>query len=81
MIGDRWRYPDRSRAESVDVVQMLLDTLQVAAAVLGIVLWVEFIRALVVVAGIAVCKAVGHQEVDDLVAPIRRRHMQFQCTR
>jgi hypothetical protein len=33
---------------------------------------------LVVVARVAVLKPVGHEEVNDLVAPVGRGHMQLQ---
>ncbi len=68
--------PQRRGAQAGDVVQTPAQAAQVTAAVSGRVGRVVLAAALVVVAGIAVVEAVGQGEVDDLLAPVGRRHVQ-----
>ena len=54
-----------------DVGDATRDAAQVAAAVFRAVRGIVFAGTLVVVPGIAIVETVDHQEVDDLVAPVR----------
>ena len=81
LVGHRRRDPHRRGAQPAYVVQPRAQARQVAAAVLARQPRIELTGALVVVARVAVGKAVGHDEVDDLVAPIGGRHVQFQRRR
>ena len=69
-IGYRRCDPDCGRAQAAYVCQLLLDSLEITTVVLGIARRIEFAGAQIVVGGIAVTEAIGHQEVDDLVAPV-----------
>ena len=75
-VGDRRSHPDRGRPQAADVVQPAFDAGQVAAVIAGRVVGPELARALVVVAWIAIVETIGHHEVDDLVAPVRRGDVQ-----
>ena len=49
---------------------------EITAVVVGVAARVVLAGALVVVGWVAIVEAVDHREVDDLVAPVRRRHVQ-----
>ena len=76
LVGHRRGDPHRGGAEAADVVQPPGDAGEVAAAVARVVRGVVLAGALVVVARVAVVEAVGQHEVDDLVAPVGRGHVQ-----
>ena len=70
--------PDGGCPEPLDVVEVTADAGEIAAAVARTVRGVVLVRALAIVAGVAVLEAVDHQEIGDLVAPVRGRGMQAQ---
>jgi hypothetical protein len=76
LVGHRRREPKRGGTQAADVVQALAQAAQVAAAVVRAARRVVFAGALVVVARVTVGKAVGEHEIDDLVAPVGRGHVQ-----
>ena len=78
LVGHRRRDPQRGGPQALDVVQPPGQAAQIAALVAVVLALIEFARAEIVVARIAVVEAVGHREVDDLVAPIGRGDVQFQ---
>jgi hypothetical protein len=70
LVGHGRRDPQRGGAQALHVVQALRQAAQVTAVVALGVAGGVLARALVVVAGVAVGKPIGHHEVDDLVAPV-----------
>ena len=78
LVGHGRRDPDRCGPQALNVVQSLLHAQQIATAVMGLFLGLVQTDTLVVVARVAVLKPVGHEEVNDLVAPVGRGHMQLQ---
>ena len=78
LIGHGRGDPHGRGTQALDVVKPFLHPCQITAAVMRFFLRVELPRALVVVVGVAVFKPIGHQEINDLISPIRRRHVQLQ---
>ena len=76
LVGHRRGEPHGGCPESADVVDPALDAAQVTAVELGRIARIVFARSLIVVRAVAVVEAIDHQEVDHLVAPVRRSHMQ-----
>ena len=81
LVEHRRRDPQRRRAQALDVVEPVDQALQVAAAEAVAAPRVVLAGALVVVARVAVGEAVGHDEVDDLVAPVGAGDVQLQAAR
>ena len=74
LVGHGRRDPDAGGAQALDVIDSPLQAGQIAAAETAAVLGVVFACTLVVVARIAVVKSVGHDEIQDLVAPVDPLH-------
>jgi hypothetical protein len=78
LVAHRRRQPERGGAQALDVVEPLAQSLEVTAVVAVDTRRVVFARPLVVVARIAVGEAIGHHEIDDLVAPVGRGNVEPQ---
>ena len=71
LVGDRRRQPDRGHAQPLDIIQFIGHALDVATGVVLQLARIVLGGTLIVVARIAIVKAVRQHEIDHLITPVR----------